>query len=114
MPQHPSPSANPAMIPWVIALVLSLCWANAMPDLLLSQKNDLPDQASQFQAGDHTPTPDARVLNPHLVLGVPPGNAIWLSPGFSLEFGVNGRRDSQATRFLNRSVRGRAPPHRVA
>lgn len=102
------------MIPWVIALMLALVCANTIPNHPESSPCGNQDQIGLMQAGDHTPAPDGRVFNPHLVLAAPSGNSVWISPSFIKEFGSTLHHSLPPDRSVEGRVQGRAPPLHAA
>lgn len=102
------------MIPWVIALVLALVCANTIPDQPEASRCGNRDQIGLLQAGDHTPAPDGRIFNPHLVLAAPSGNAVWISTSFIKNFGSKLHHCLPPHRPVEGRVQGRAPPLHAA
>lgn len=98
------------MIPWIVVLVLSLGWANAMPDQDCAKKSGNPDQITLFQAGDHAQAPHGRVSDPQVLLAVPPSDPVWLALTFSRIYGIAGRGVDPVAGPMNGTAQGRAPP----
>lgn len=104
-------SDKPAMIPWVIALLLAMVCASTIPDRAFNHAGASEDHIGVSQAADHTTPTDGRVFKPHLVLSPPSETRIWIALAFIREFGRKLDGFPPSDRWMAGTVRGRAPPH---